>query len=65
MIEDLTIREFASLGEDIPMSTANLMDGLVALDKDGKTVCIRIPYTPGLAGWDAGYGRQAAIAHHG
>ena len=26
------------LGEDIPMSTANLMDGLVALNKDGKMV---------------------------
>ena len=29
------------LGEDIPMSTANLMDGLVALDKDGKMVSIQ------------------------
>src|SRR6185503_14368965 len=32
------------LGDDIPMSTANLMDGLVALNKDGKMVSIRVPY---------------------
>jgi hypothetical protein len=31
------------LGENIPMSTANLNDGFVAL-KDGKMVTIRIPY---------------------
>jgi hypothetical protein len=36
------------LGEDIPMSTANLMDGLVALDKDGKMVSIRVPYPLGF-----------------
>src|SRR6516162_3072311 len=31
------------LGENIPMSTANLSDGFVAL-KDGKMITIRIPY---------------------
>lgn len=31
------------LGENIPMSTANLNDGFVAL-KDGKMIMIRIPY---------------------
>jgi len=31
------------LGENIPMSTANLGDGFVAL-KDGKMITIRIPY---------------------
>jgi streptogramin lyase len=36
------------LGEDIPMSTANLMDGLVALNKDGKMVSIRVPYPLGF-----------------
>jgi hypothetical protein len=35
------------LGEDIPMSTANLNDGFVAL-KDGKMVMIRIPYPMGF-----------------
>jgi streptogramin lyase len=35
------------LGDDIPMSTANLMDGLVAL-KDGKMVSIRVPYPLGF-----------------
>ena len=35
------------LGEDVPMSTANLMDGLVAL-KDGKMVSIRVPYPLGF-----------------
>jgi hypothetical protein len=35
------------LGEDIPMSTANLMDGLVALDKNGKMVSLRVPYPLG------------------
>ena len=33
----------SGLGENIPMSTANLKDGFVAL-KDGKMVMIRIPY---------------------
>ena len=36
------------LGDDIPMSTANLMDGLVALDKDGKMVSMRVPYPLGF-----------------
>jgi hypothetical protein len=35
------------LGENIPMSTANLNDGFVAL-KDGKMVTIRIPYPIGF-----------------
>jgi hypothetical protein len=35
------------LGEDIPMSTANLNDGFVAL-KDGQMVTIRIPYPMGF-----------------
>jgi hypothetical protein len=35
------------LGEDIPMSTANLNDGLVAL-KDGKMVLLRVPYPLGF-----------------
>jgi hypothetical protein len=35
------------LGEDIPMSTANLNDGLVAL-KDGKMVTMRVPYPMGF-----------------
>jgi len=35
------------LGEDIPMSTANLEDGLVAL-KDGKMISIRVPYPLGF-----------------
>jgi len=35
------------LGENIPMSTANLNDGFVAL-KDGKMVMIRIPYPIGF-----------------
>src|SRR3954451_21299747 len=34
------------LGDDVPMSTANLNDGFVAL-KDGKMVMIRIPYPMG------------------
>ncbi len=36
------------MGEDIPMSTANQMDGLVALDKDGKMVSIKVPYPLGF-----------------
>ncbi|MGZ3410035.1 MAG: carboxypeptidase-like regulatory domain-containing protein [Xanthobacteraceae bacterium] len=35
------------LGEDVPMSTANLNDGFVAL-KDGKMVMLRIPYPLGF-----------------
>jgi len=35
------------LGKDTPMSTANLMDGLVAL-KDGKMISLRVPYPLGF-----------------
>ena len=35
------------LGKDVPMSTANQMDGLVAL-KDGKMVSMKIPYPLGF-----------------
>jgi hypothetical protein len=35
------------LGENIPMSTANLMGGLVAL-KDGKMISLRVPYPLGF-----------------
>ncbi len=35
------------LGENVPMSTANLNDGLVAL-KDGKMVNLRVPYPLGF-----------------
>ena len=36
-------RHTSGLGENIPMSTANLGDGFVAL-KDDKMITIRIPY---------------------
>jgi hypothetical protein len=36
------------LGNDVPVSTANLMDGLVALNKDGKMVSLRVPYPMGF-----------------
>ena len=36
------------MGEDVPMSTANLGDGLVALGKDGKMVSLRVPYPLGF-----------------
>jgi hypothetical protein len=35
------------LGKNVPMSTANLMDGLVAL-KDGKMISLRVPYPLGF-----------------
>ncbi len=35
------------LGENVPISTANLLDGFVAL-KDGKMVSLRIPYPMGF-----------------
>jgi hypothetical protein len=35
------------LGRDVPMSTANLMDGLVAY-ADGKMVSLRVPYPMGF-----------------
>jgi hypothetical protein len=37
------------LGDDVPMSTANLNDGLVAY-KDGKMVLLRVPYPLGWYG---------------
>jgi hypothetical protein len=35
------------LGEDVPMSTGNLNDGLIALE-DGKMVVLRVPYPMGF-----------------
>jgi hypothetical protein len=35
------------LGEDVPMSTGNLNDGLIAL-KDGKMIVLRVPYPLGF-----------------
>ena len=35
------------LGENVPMSTANLMGGLVAL-KDGRMISLRVPYPMGF-----------------
>ena len=35
------------LGADVPMSTGNLNDGLIAL-KDGKTMVLRVPYPLGF-----------------
>jgi hypothetical protein len=35
------------LGDDVPMSTGNLNDGLIAL-KDGKMVTLRVPYPLGF-----------------
>jgi hypothetical protein len=37
----------SGLGNDVPVSTANLMDGLAAL-KDGKMISLRIPYPMGF-----------------
>ncbi|MPY68682.1 MAG: carboxypeptidase regulatory-like domain-containing protein [Alphaproteobacteria bacterium] len=37
----------AGLGEDVPMSTGNLNDGLIAL-KDGRMVTLRVPYPMGF-----------------
>ncbi|HEY6360269.1 MAG TPA: hypothetical protein VIX63_04155, partial [Vicinamibacterales bacterium] len=34
-------------GEDVPMSTGNLNDGILAL-KDGKWVVLRVPYPIGF-----------------
>jgi cytochrome c553 len=36
------------LGEDVPMATGNLNDGLIALDKSGKMVTLRVPYPLGF-----------------
>jgi hypothetical protein len=35
------------LGEDVPMSTGNLNDGLIAL-KDGRMIVLRVPYPMGF-----------------
>jgi hypothetical protein len=35
------------LGEDVPMSTGNLNDGLIAM-KDGKMIVLRVPYPMGF-----------------
>ena len=35
------------LGEDVPMATGNLNDGLIAL-KDGKMIVLRVPYPLGF-----------------
>jgi len=37
----------SGLGTDVPVSTANLQDGLVAL-KDGKMILMRVPYPMGF-----------------
>ncbi|MGE3841643.1 MAG: carboxypeptidase-like regulatory domain-containing protein [Vicinamibacterales bacterium] len=39
--------DILGLGADVPMSTGNLNDGLVAL-KDGKMVVLRVPYPMGF-----------------
>jgi hypothetical protein len=36
------------MGKDVPMSTANLMDGIAALGKDGKMVSLKVPYPLGF-----------------
>jgi streptogramin lyase len=36
------------LGEDVPMSTANLYNGLVALNRDGQMVRLQVPYPMGF-----------------
>jgi hypothetical protein len=36
------------LGKDVPMSTANLMNGIAALGKDGKMVSLTVPYPMGF-----------------
>ncbi len=36
------------LGEDVPMSTGNLNDGLIALKKDGRMMVLRVPYPLGF-----------------
>ena len=35
------------LGDNVPISTANLQDGFVALVKDGKMILMRVPYPMG------------------
>jgi len=36
------------LGENVPVSTGNLNDGLIAMKKDGKMVVLRVPYPMGF-----------------
>jgi hypothetical protein len=36
------------LGDNIPVSTGNLNDGLIAMKKDGKMVVLRVPYPMGF-----------------
>ena len=36
------------LGEDTPVSTGNLNDGLIAMKKDGSMVVLRVPYPMGF-----------------
>ncbi|MDB5546078.1 MAG: hypothetical protein JWO64_3227 [Hyphomicrobiales bacterium] len=36
------------LGEDTPVSTGNLNDGLIAMKKDGQMVLLRVPYPLGF-----------------
>ena len=36
------------LGEDTPVSTGNLNDGLIAMKKDGQMVVLRVPYPLGF-----------------
>jgi hypothetical protein len=36
------------LGKDVPVSTANLMDGLAALAPDGKMISLKVPYPTGF-----------------
>jgi len=36
------------MGENVPVSTANLMDGLVALGKDARWLSLRVPYPMGF-----------------
>jgi hypothetical protein len=36
------------LGENTPVSTGNLNDGLIAMKKDGKMVVLRVPYPMGF-----------------
>jgi len=60
------------LGNDVPMSTGNLNDGLIAL-KDGKMVTLRVPYrsasTPrastAASTIRAPAGRTRAVGRHG
>ncbi len=50
------------LGNDVPMSTGNLNDGLIAL-KDGKMVTLRVPYPLGFYAKGFDERRPDAVAH--